>query len=172
MSGAPCGCGCAPLVCAKPGRQRKDEVVAVNSVYLNYTGNAEEAFNFYKSVFGTEFLGGIKRHGDVPPWEGMPEMDDATKHMVMNVQLPITGGLLLMASDIYPGMGDPVVLGNNFSIGIHPDTRDEADRIFAGLSAGGNVTQPMADQFWGDYYGSFNDKFGIPWYVVVTAQQP
>ena len=145
--------------------------MAANSVYLNYTGQAEEAFNFYKSVFGTDFVGGIMRHGDVPPWEGMPEMDDATKQKVMNVQLPIPGGLLLMASDIVEGMGEPIVPGNNFSIGIHADSKEEADRIFAGLSAGGHVTQPMADMFWGDYYGSFNDKFGIPWYVVVTAQQ-
>jgi PhnB protein len=144
--------------------------VATNSVYLNYTGEAEEAFNFYKSVFGTEFIGGIMRHGDVPLPEGTPALDDATKQMVMNVQLPITGGLTIMASDIPAGMGDPIVPGNNFSIGVHPDTREEADRIFAGLSAGGKVTQPMADQFWGDYYGSFNDKFGIPWYVVVSAQ--
>jgi PhnB protein len=145
--------------------------MATNSVYLNYTGQAEEAFNFYKSVFGTEFIGGIMRHGDVPAMEGMPVLDDATRQMVMNVQLPITGGLLLMASDIFPGMGDPIVPGNNFSIGIHVDSKEEADRIFAALSAGGNVSQPMEDQFWGDYYGSFNDKFGIPWYVVVTAQQ-
>jgi PhnB protein len=101
----------------------------------------------------------------------MPEMDDATKQMVMNVQLPITGGLLLMASDIVAGMGEPIVPGNNFSIGVHVDSKEEADRIFAALSSGGNVSQPMADMFWGDYYGSFNDKFGIPWYVVVSAQQ-
>lgn len=145
--------------------------MATNSVYLNYTGNAEEAFNFYKSVFGTEFIGGIMRHGDVPAMEGMPALDDATRQMVMNIQLPITGGLTIMASDIFPGLGDPIVPGNNFSIGVHPDTREEADRIFAGLSAGGKVTQAMEDQFWGDYYGSFNDKFGIPWYVVVTAKQ-
>ena len=105
--------------------------MATNSVYLNYTGQAEEAFNFYKSVFGTEFIGGIMRHGDVPAMEGMPALDDATKQMVMNVQLPITGGLTIMASDIFPGMGDPIVPGNNFSIGVHPDTREEADRIFA-----------------------------------------
>ncbi len=145
--------------------------MATNSLYLNYTGQAEEAFNFYKSVFGTEFLGGIMRHGDVPAMEGMPELDSAAKQMIMNVQLPITGGLVIMASDIFPGMGDPVVAGNNFSIGVHPDTREEAVRIFTELSAGGKVTQPMEDQFWGDYYGSFNDKFGIPWYVVVSAQR-
>ena len=145
--------------------------MASNSIYLNYTGQAEEAFNFYKSVFGTDFIGGIMRHGDVPLPEGTPALDDATKQMVMNVQLPITGGLLLMASDIPAGMGEPIVAGNNFGIGVHVDSREEADRIFAGLSAGGNVSQPMADQFWGDYYGNFTDKFGIPWYVVVSAQQ-
>ena len=145
--------------------------MATNSVYLNYTGQAEEAFNFYKSVFGTEFVGGLMRHGDVPAMEGMPALDDATKQMIMNVQLPITGGLTIMASDIFPGMGDPIVPGNNFSIGVHVDSKEEADRLFAALSAGGNVSMPMADMFWGDYYGSFTDKFGIPWYVVVTGQQ-
>ena len=144
--------------------------MATNSVYLNFTGNAEEAFNFYKTVFGTEFIGGIMRHGDVPPWEGMPPMDDATKQMVMNVQLPITGGLLLMASDITAGMGEPLRTVNNFSIGVHVDSKEEADRIFADLSAGGNVTQPMADMFWGDYYGSLDDKYDIQWYVVVSGQ--
>lgn len=144
--------------------------MATNSVYLTFTGQAEEAFNFYKSVFGTEFQGGIMRHGDVPLMEGMPPLDDATKQLVMNVQLPITGGLLLMASDVPAGMGEPIVPGNNFSIGVHVDSKEEADRLFAALSEGGNVTQPMADMFWGDYYGSVNDKFGVPWYVVVTAQ--
>jgi len=152
-------------------KSREDTAVATNSVYLNYTGQAEEAFNFYKSVFGTEFIGGIMRHGDVPAMDGMPALDDATKQMVMNVQLPITGGLLLMASDIPASMGEPIVPGNNFSIGVHVDTKAEADRIFADLSAGGKVGQPMADMFWGDYYGNFTDKFGIPWYVVVTGQQ-
>lgn len=145
--------------------------MAHNSVYLNFTGNAEEAFNTYKAIFGTEFNGPIMRHGDVPVMEGMPELTEAEKQMVMNVQLPITGGLMLMATDIPASMGMPLTVGNNFSIGVHPDSREEADRLFAALTEGGQVGMPMQDMFWGDYYGNLTDTYGVQWYIAVPGQR-
>ncbi|GAA4439471.1 VOC family protein [Ravibacter arvi] len=133
--------------------------------YLNFDGQAEAAFNFYKSVFGGEFLGGIHRMGDAPGTESLSEDE---KNRVMHIALPI-GNDLLMASDIIPSMGHVLKVGNNNYVSIFPDSREEADRLFNGLSAGGTVEMPLADQFWGDYYGSFTDKFGIGWMVNFTA---
>ncbi|MBI5857285.1 MAG: VOC family protein [Sphingobacteriales bacterium] len=137
------------------------------STYLNFSNNTEEAFNFYKSVFGTEFEGGINRFGDMPPQEGMPPVSDDIKSLVLHVALPITGGYMLMGSDAPEQMGFKVNMGNNVYINLEPDTREEADRLFNALSAGGAVEMPMADMFWGAYFGSFTDKFGIKWMVNV-----
>ncbi|MFT4039607.1 MAG: VOC family protein [Thermomicrobiales bacterium] len=145
--------------------------MAHNSVYLNFTGNAEEAFTTYKTIFGTEFLGPIMRHGEVPAMEGAPALTEAEKQMVMNVQLPITGGLVLMATDIPASMQMPLHTGNNVSLGVHPDTREEADRLFAALTDGGEVGMPMQDMFWGDYYGNLTDKYGVQWYIAVSSQR-
>lgn len=141
------------------------------STYLNFTGNAEEAFNFYKSVFGGEFMNGVMRHGDVPLPEGAPPLSDEVKSQVMNVALTLPSGHILMASDIPPSMGMTITPGNNFSIGIHPDTRADADRLFAALSAGGTVQDAMQEMFWGGYYGALTDKFGIQWMVETTATE-
>ncbi len=135
--------------------------------YLNFDGQAEEAFNFYKSVFGGEFLGEIHRIGNAPGTEGLPENE---RNRVMHIALPI-GNDLLMASDIIPSAGHRLIEGNNNHISIFPDSREEADRLFAGLSEGGEVEMPLEDQFWGDYYGSFTDKFGVKWMVNYIAQQ-
>lgn len=89
----------------------------------------------------------------------------------MNVQLPITGGLMLMATDIPASMGMPLTVGNNFSIGVHPDSREEADRLFAALTEGGEVGMPMQDMFWGDYYGNLTDTYGVQWYIAVPGQR-
>ena len=140
------------------------------STYLNFPNQTEEAFIFYKSVFGGEFVGGIKRFGDMPPQEGMPPMSDEMKNLVLHVCLPITGGFMLMGSDAPEGMCPPVVKGNNVYINLQPDTKEEADRLFNALSAGGAIEMPMADMFWGDYFGSFVDKFGIKWMVTVSKQ--
>lgn len=140
--------------------------MAHTSTYLNFERSTEEAFNFYKSVFGTEFVGEIMRHGDVPVPEGQPGPSDEDKQLVMNVQLPILGGHLLMGTDAPESiMGKELTQGDNVYISLHPDTRSEADTLFAGLSAGGHVDIPMQDMFWGDYYGSFTDKFGVRWMV-------
>ena len=134
--------------------------------YLNFDGTCEEAFNFYKKVFQTEFNQyGIMRFGDVPPQEGMPAMPDEIKNRVMHVAIDF-GGQSLMGSDIMPGFGNrSFQVGDNSYISLHPDSREDADRIFAELSEGGEVEMPMADQFWGDYYGSFRDKFGTCWMI-------
>jgi len=141
------------------------------STYLNFAGNTEEAFNFYKSVFGTEFAGqGIMRMGDAPPQEGQPELSEADKRLVMHVGLPILGGHMLMGTDATESMGFTLTQGNNIYISLSPDSREEADRLFAALSEGGEVEMPMADQFWGDYFGSLVDRFGIRWMINYTNQ--
>jgi PhnB protein len=129
--------------------------------YLNFDGQAEEAMTFYKSVFGGEFTGNMKMK-DAP---GTENLTDDEKELAMHISLPIGKDYLLMASDIVPSMGHKLVRGNNNYISLHPGSRDEADRLFNGLSAGGQIEMPMADQFWGDYFGSFIDKFGIGWMV-------
>ncbi len=137
--------------------------MARTSTYLNFARSTEEAFNFYKSVFGTEFVGPITRHGDVPVPEGQPEPSDQDKQLVINVVLPILGGHLLMGTDIPESMGVELKQGNNVSICLHPDTRPEADALFAALSAGGKVEMPLQEMFWGDYFGSLVDNFWVKW---------
>jgi PhnB protein len=143
--------------------------VASVSTYLLFTGNAEEAFEFYKAVFGTEYEGGIMRYSDHAPPEGVSLSDDQQR-MIVNAALPILGGHVLMASDILPGMGFTVTPGNNFQLTLQPDSRAEADRLHAALAAGGEVRDPMAEAFWGDYYGSLTDKFGIQWNINTAAK--
>mgnify|MGYP002866965052 FL=1 len=133
------------------------------STYLNFNRNTEEAFNFYKSVFGTEFQGEITRMGDVPPMDGEPAFPEEDKNLVMHIMLPILGGHQLMGTDAPESMGFTLNMGNNMHINLAPDTRAETERIFNALSEGGQVTMELADMFWGDYFGSFIDKFGVPW---------
>jgi PhnB protein len=135
------------------------------STYLNFARNTEDAFNFYKSVFGTEFEGEITRFGSIPTMEGQPPIAEEDKNLVMHVTLPILGGHRLMGTDAPESMGFTVNQGNNVYISLHPDSREEADKLFAALSAGGEIEMEMADQFWGDYFGSFTDKFGIRWMI-------
>lgn len=137
--------------------------------YLNFDGTAEAAFNFYKSVFSTEFLGGIHRMGDAP---GCGDLPAEEKNRVMHVSLPINdSGDILMASDIIPSMGHKLNVGNNVYVSLHPVSKEEADKLFNALSAGGEVEMPMADMFWGDYFGSFTDKFGIKWMINYSKNQ-
>lgn len=139
------------------------------STYLNFAGQTEEAFTFYKSVFGTEYDNGIMRFGDAPPMEGQPEMPGDERNLVMNVGMRITGGHVLMGSDVPPSMSSGFVMGTY--ICLMPDSRAEADRLFAALSEGGKVEMAMADMFWGDYYGAFTDKFGVQWTVFTSAKE-
>jgi PhnB protein len=134
------------------------------STYLNFPRNTEEAFNFYKSVFGGDFFGGnIMRFGDMPPKEGAPPMAEGDKNLVMHVALPITGGHMLMGTDAPETMGFKVNFGNNVHINLQIDTRAETQNLFKALSAGGVVSMDLQDMFWGDYFGSCTDKFGVQW---------
>jgi len=133
------------------------------STYLNFPRQTEEAFNFYKSVFATEFMGeGFMRFNDTPGCDDMnlPEED---KNLIMHVSLPIVGGHLLMGSDAPESMNFKVNMGNNVYICLSPDTREETRRLFKGLSDGGKVEQELQDMFWGDYFGTCKDKFGVLW---------
>lgn len=133
------------------------------STYLNFPRNTEEVFNFYRSVFGSEFIDGIKRFADMPAMEGMPSMPEADSNLVMHVELPITGGHILMGTDAPESMGFTVSFGNNISINVEPDTKEETAKLFAGLSHTGKITMPLQDMFWGAYFGSCTDKFGVQW---------
>lgn len=133
------------------------------NIYLTFNGNCEEAFTFYQSVFGGEipYMG---RFGEMPADSGhtlAPE--EANK--IMHVSLPISKETMLMGSDTAGEWSSQFTAGNNFSISISTDSKEEADRLFAGLSAGGHVTMPMNSTFWGDYFGMFTDKFGINWMI-------
>lgn len=139
---------------------------ARTSTYLNFSNRTEEAFTFYKSVFKTEFVGGkVQRFGDFPPQEGMPPLSDADKKLVLHIELPLLGGHILMGTDAPESFGFKVVQGNAFHIQLEPDSKAEADRLFEGLSEGGNITMPLADMFWGAYYGSCTDKYGVNWMI-------
>lgn len=134
------------------------------STYLNFNRNTEEAFNFYKSIFGGEFFGqGIMRYKDVPPQDGAPPMAEEDLNLVMHVELKILGVHAIMGTDAPESMGFTVNKGNNVHINLQPDTRRETKELFDKLSAGGKITMDLADMFWGDYYGSCIDKFGVQW---------
>lgn len=132
--------------------------------YLTFKGNCEEAFTFYKSVFGGEFpyIGKFK---DMPPAEGSEPLSEEDGEKIMHVSLPISKETILMGSDTVGSYCAAVTFGNNFSISINADSTEEADKLFNGLSAGGQVTMPMNKTFWGAYFGMFVDKFGISWMV-------
>ncbi|MBN8838335.1 MAG: SRPBCC domain-containing protein [Sphingobacteriia bacterium] len=141
------------------------------ATYLNFPGNTEEAMNFYKSVFGTEFIGsGIQRFGDIPASTGHPPVAENVKKMVLHVELPITGNHILMATDAPKEMGFTVTTGNNMHISVELETRVETNRIFEALSKGGNITMPLADMFWGAYFGSCTDKYGVNWMFNCTSK--
>lgn len=131
--------------------------------YLNFEGKTEEAFHFYEKILGGK-LTEIHRFGSMPQ-EGGNELTTEQKNFVLHVGLELPDGQMIMASDMIEGMGPKRVEGNNFSISIHPDTKREADRIFNALAEGGTITMPIADQFWGDYFGGLTDRFGINWMV-------
>lgn len=128
--------------------------------YLNFDGNAEAAFRFYHTIFGGEFF--IQKMNQAPGTENLSEIE---KNSAMHVSISIGKNQYLMASDCLPSQGHVLKKGNNNYISITPDSREEADRLFNGLSAGGKVEMPMEDMFWGDYFGSFVDKFGVCWMI-------
>ena len=140
------------------------------NVYLTFDGNCEEAFNFYKSVFGGEFP--FKgRFKEMPAMEGVPPMNEKQGERIMHVSLPISKETVIMGSDLGGDWGPKLEVGNNFSISINTESKIEADRLFGELSANGKVTMPMQSTFWGDYFGSFTDQFDINW-MVSFAENP
>ena len=137
--------------------------MATVNTYLNFNGNTEEAFNFYKSVFGGEFSM-VQRFKDGPEGDKIPGED---QDKIMHVALPI-GSNVLMGTDVGGGM-PPVVFGTNSSISIDPANEDEAYKLFNGLSAGGKIGMPLQKMFWGGLFGYFTDKFGVQW--MLNLQQ-
>ncbi len=134
------------------------------STYLNFPGTTAEAFEFYRSVFGTEYLAPVMRMGDMPPEEGQPPLPEHLAAMVMHVSLPITGGHVLMGTDAVEELGHAMVKGTNVNISVYVDTREEADQLYAALADGGTGATGMTDMFWG-YWGSVEDRFGTRWMV-------
>lgn len=131
------------------------------SCYLNFDGKAEEAMKFYKSVLGGEFEGPINYFSEIP---GM-ELPEDEKNRVMHVTLKLNDHYKIMASDTSPSMGHTWIKGNHNHISLHPDSKEEGERVFKGLSAGGKVEMEYQSTFWGAYFGSFEDKFGIGWMI-------
>lgn len=139
--------------------------MAAVSTYLNFTRNTEEAFAFYKSVFGTEFEGEVMRLGDVPPQEGMPPLAAEDKNLIMHITLPILGGHRLHGTDAPDTMDFQLKFGDNMAILLEPDSLNEAQRLFAALAESGTVEMPLDKMFWGGYFASWIDKFGTKWMI-------
>jgi PhnB protein len=136
--------------------------------YLNFDGTTKKAFDFYKTIFGGEFTS-VQRFKDMPLSENpMPENE---RDRIMHIALPIGNGTILMGSDISLAMGHSLTMGNSVYISLHPETLDEAKRLFNGLSVGGKVEMPLGKMFWGAYFSSFTDKFGIQWMINYEEKQ-
>lgn len=144
--------------------------MARTSTYLNFPRETEAAFTFYREVFGGEFLApGLQRFRDMPQAPDAPPMAPEDAALVLHVELAITGGHVLMGTDAPPSMGFSVTMGSNMHLQLEPDTRAEADRLFAALSAGGRISMPLGEAFWGGYFGACTDRFGVQWMVQVRA---
>lgn len=133
------------------------------STYLNFMGNTEEAFEFYRTVFGTDYLGPIQRMGDVPPAPDGAPLPEDEKRMVMHVELPIMAGHVIMGTDILESMNHQLKVGNNTTLNLEPDTREETQRLYDALSEGGSEGMPLTDMFWGATWGTCLDRFGVRW---------
>ena len=145
--------------------------MARTSTYLNFKGQTEEAFTFYRGVFGTAFNGPVMRMSEAPDMPGAPPLTDAEKRMVMHMELPIVGGHVLMGTDVMESRGHRFNPGTNVSINLEPDTREESRRLFAALAEGGQITMELQDMFWGGYYGALTDRYGVQW-MVNCAEKP
>lgn len=139
------------------------------STYLNFPRSTEQAFRYYQQVFRTELAGPIHRFKDMPPNPGQP-LAEGDRELVMHVALPILGGHVLMGTDAPESMGFRLTPGNNVYINLEPDSRAETDRLFAALADGGQIEMPLQDMFWGDYFGSLTDRFGIHWMFNCAAK--
>ena len=137
--------------------------------YLNFRGNCEEAFRFYRSVFGGDFAY-LGRYRDMPE-DPTIQLTDEEKEKIMHISLPIDAYTRLMGSDSVGEWGPKTIMGNNIHISITAQSKQEADRIFKGLSDEGKITMPMDDTFWGDYFGMCTDRFDIHWMVSYSENQ-
>ena len=133
------------------------------STYLNFTGDTEEAFTFYASVFGTELVGPITRMGDLPAGPGAPELPESERSKVMHIELPIHAGHVLMGTDMLESMGHELRIGNNTTLNLELDDRAETERLFGLLSDGGTDAAGLQDMPWGAYCGTCLDRFGVRW---------
>ena len=140
------------------------------STYLNFARSTEEAFNFYRSIFGSAFNGPIMRFGDVPAQPGQSPLAEADRNLVMHIELPILGGHVLMGTDAPESMGFTLTTGNSVHIKLEPDTRTEADKLFKALSVNAKIEMPLQEMFWGGYFGSLTDQFGVQWMFNCTAK--
>lgn len=140
------------------------------SSYLNFRRDTEAAFTFYREVFGGDFIGPVMRFGDAPACDGSP-LPAADRELIMHMEVSILGGHVLMGTDMPESMGMPFVAGNNVQINLEPDTRAEAERLYAALTAGGSIQMPLQDMFWGGYFASFSDRFGTHWMINCVEQK-
>ena len=138
------------------------------STYLNFAGTPEEAFAFYGTVFGTEPSVPIQRFGDMPAGPGVPELPDEEKSKVLHVELPILDGHVIMATDMLASMGQELRVGNNTTLNLEPDTRAEAERLYAALSEGASDATGLNHMPWGSYWGTCLDRFGVRWMFNVA----
>lgn len=128
------------------------------STYLNFPGTTEAAFAFYKTVFGTEYVGSLMRFGDM----NNPDLPAEAHNKILHIELPILGGHVIMATDVLTGMGE-ISQGNGIHINLEPDTRTHTEALFNALAENGEIRTPLAAMFWGGYYGVLTDQFGIGW---------
>jgi len=140
------------------------------STYLNFPGSTEQAFLFYRAAFGGDFNGPIHRFADIPPAPGQPPLAESDRNLIMHVELPILGGHVLMGTDAPESMGFTLTQGNNVHINLEPDTRLETQRLFNALAEGGRIEMPLQDMFWGAYFGTLTDRFGIRWMFNCSAK--
>ena len=141
--------------------------MATINPYLNFPGTSEEAFNFYKSVFGGEFSS-LQRFKDTPEKDKIPAHE---QEKIMHISLPIGKENILMATDALASMGHTLTQGNNMHISVNTRSKQEANQLFNDLSAGGQVSVPLDKMFWGDYFGMLTDRFGIHWMINFNPTQ-
>lgn len=138
--------------------------MVTTNIYLTFNGNCKAAFDFYQSILGGTFPY-VGKFGDMPPDASQPPMPEADKEKIMHISLPISKETILMGSDCGSDWNDNFKQGNNFAISVNTESKDEATRIFEGLSDAGTVTMPLQETFWGAFFGMWTDKFGINWMV-------
>lgn len=137
------------------------------SIYLNFPGTTEEAFNHYAQVFGTD-VSSLQRMGSVPTGPGEDPLPAAEQNLIMHIELPILAGAVLMGTDVLESRGQELRVGNNVTINLEPDTLEETQRLFDALSEGGSDSFPLQPMFWGSHWGTCLDRYGIRWMFNFT----